>query len=50
MQQDREQLKPPPEENAVPYRGGVQAAVLAGLLAASFLVAALGGLATINNV
>ena len=50
MQQDREQLKPPPEENAVPYRGGVQAAALAGLLAASFLVAALGGLATINNV
>ncbi|BCW18186.1 TspO/MBR family protein [Pseudarthrobacter enclensis] len=33
-----------------PYRTGVQVAALAGFLAASFLVAALGGTASANNV
>ena len=41
---------PPPEERSQPHRGKVQVAALAGFLAASFLVAALGGLATASNV
>jgi tryptophan-rich sensory protein len=50
MQPNREQLMPLPEGSARTYSAGVQAAALAGFLAASFLVAALGGLATVNNV
>ena len=50
MQPNREQLMPLPEGSARAYSAGVQAAALAGFLAASFLVAALGGLATVNNV
>lgn len=39
-----------PERTEQPYSAGVQAAVLAGFLAASFLVAALGGFSTVSNV
>jgi benzodiazapine receptor len=50
MQPNREQLMPLPEGSPRTYSAGVQVAALAGFLAASFLVAALGGLATVNNV
>ena len=39
-----------PERMEQPYSAGVQAAALAGFLAASFLVAALGGFSTVSNV
>ena len=48
MQPEGEQS--PPEQRAQPRRARVQVAALAGFLAASFLVAALGGLATASNV
>jgi tryptophan-rich sensory protein len=49
-------MQPPPEEllpaasTRPPYGAGKQAVALAGFLAASFLVAALGGLASAGNV
>jgi tryptophan-rich sensory protein len=49
MQPNREQYAPLPGR-ARPYSARVQVAVLAAFLAASFLVAALGGLSTVNNV
>ena len=39
-----------PDRTDQPYGAGVQAAALAGFLAASFLVAALGGFSTVSNV
>lgn len=50
MQLNRGQQTLPPAQGSGRYTAGVQVAVLAGFLAASFLVAALGGLATAGNV
>lgn len=50
MQPNREESSSPPDASDQPYSARVQAAVLAGFLAASFLVAGLGGFFTIDNV
>ena len=50
MTQDREPLMPAAQGRERPYGAGMQVAALAGFVAASFLVAALGGLATATNV
>lgn len=48
--QPKDGVASPPEGRDQPYGTGVQAAALAGFLAASFLVAALGGFSTVSNV
>jgi tryptophan-rich sensory protein len=50
MQPNREELTSQPEKTHRPYSVGVQAAALAAFLAASFLVAGLGGFSTVTNV
>lgn len=50
MLPNREHLMPTARHSAPPYSAGKQVAALLGFLAASFLVAALGGLATATNV
>jgi benzodiazapine receptor len=50
MQPNREELSLPPDGRDQPYSTRVQAAVLAGFLVASFLVAGLGGFSTVDNV
>jgi tryptophan-rich sensory protein len=50
MQPNREELTSQPENTHRPYSAGAQAAALAVFLAASFLVAGLGGFSTVTNV
>jgi translocator protein len=50
MQPNREELTSQPENTRRPYSAGVQAAAVAAFLAASFLVAGLGGFSTVTNV
>ncbi|TPV49273.1 tryptophan-rich sensory protein [Pseudarthrobacter phenanthrenivorans] len=50
MEPDHDELMSPQEQGNKPYSRRVQAAALAAFLAASFLVAGLGGFSTVSNV
>ena len=50
MQPNREELTSHPDNTDRPYSAVAQAAALAAFLAASFLVAGLGGFSTVSNV